>query len=233
MAPWPSPLTQGPVLDRPPSGSSGASKPYSQRGCMPFLGLAPSVPSDCRGRGPALFSSTSVSLSSSGATFLGPRDAPLFPPSTPLSSLDRVVWGVSVPSPPPSVLPHHSVALSGHSRGFVPPWQCFHSGGANSLRQLDSSSHSLVVPPGVFRHSIGLAASSIALHSGGLARNSVGLAPPPSASHSRGLDGRFFSPARNPLPCPGSRPMAAFRSCLVGGCGGGIGGVTPASRCAP
>ena len=137
-------------------------------------------------------------------------------------------WGGSVPSPPPSVLLRQSVALSVHSGVFISPGQCFHSGGVNALRRLDPPSQSLAVPPGVFRHSAGLAASSVSPHSGGLGRHSVGLADLPSASHSIGLACRVFLLAGNPLPCRGSCPMAASRSCLVGGCEGGIPGFAPA-----
>ena len=64
--------------------------------------------------------------------------------------------GVSVPSLPPPVLPWHFFSLGWHPKGFVPPRELFHSGGVNALWRLDSSSHSLAIPPGVFRHSGGL-----------------------------------------------------------------------------
>ena len=59
----------------------------------------------------------------------------------------RVVEGVSILSLPPSVFPRHSIILSDHSGGFVPPEQLCHSGGVDALRRLDSPLHSLSPPP--------------------------------------------------------------------------------------
>ena len=73
--------------------------------------------------------------------------------------------GVSVPSLPPPVLPRHYLSLGGHSGGFVPPGQLVYSRGVNALRQLDPPSHSLAVLPVVFRHSVGLMPTLLALHS--------------------------------------------------------------------
>ena len=191
---------------------------------MLFWGLAPSVPSDFCGRGPALSSSADVSLyRRGGSAVLGPRAMPSFLPSATLSLLAWVVGGGSIPSPAPSVLTRHSVSLGGHSGGFISPGQCVHSRGVDDLRRLESPSHSLGVPPGVFCYSGGLAASSVAPHFGGLARHSVCLALPPFASHFRGFAGR------QPSPLPRLSPHGG----LVGGGGGGVGGGAPAGRCAP
>ena len=65
---------------------------------MPFLGLAPSAPSYCRGWGPALLLSADVSLGRGGATILGPHAVPLLPPSAPLSSVYWLVGGFPSPT---------------------------------------------------------------------------------------------------------------------------------------
>ena len=78
----------------------------------------------------------------------------------------------------------------GHSGGFVPLGQFFHSGGVSSPRQLDSPSHSLAIPPGVSRYS-------------------GGLRPPLSSSHSGGLADGVYLPDGDPLTFPFSRPMSA------------------------
>ena len=59
-------------------------------------------------------------------------------------------WGVSVPSPPPSAPPRHSVSLEGHSGGFFPQGQLFHSGGVGAPWRLTPSSHSLEIPLGFY-----------------------------------------------------------------------------------
>ena len=61
-------------------------------------------------------------------------------------------WGFSIPSMPPYLCTHHSVAFEGQYGGFVPPGQIFHSGGVGAPWQLDPPSHSLATPPGVFYH---------------------------------------------------------------------------------
>ena len=114
--PWLSTLALGPTLAQTPSGSSGASKLYSRRGRIPFLGLAPSVPSDCRGRGPTLLSSVAVLLRCGGADILDPRAMRLLQLSAPLSALARVVGGFTSPPrpcPPPPVNPSSSVSTPG------------------------------------------------------------------------------------------------------------------------
>ena len=72
----------------------------------------------------------------------------------------RSPWdgGGSILSPFLFVLSRNSVYLGGNYRGFVPPGQLVHCVGVDALHQLDSSSHSLAALPGVFRHSVGLAA---------------------------------------------------------------------------
>ena len=50
----------------------------------------------------------------------------------------------------------------------------------------------MAFPPRVFRHSIGLAASSISPHSRGIGRHSVGLEAFPSSSQSVGITVWFF-----------------------------------------
>ena len=135
VPPWPSPLTRGPMLARPPSGSSGDNMPYSRNECVPFLGLAPLAPSDCCGWVPALL------LSSATPPLRAWRRRR--PPPARYGLVAAIVssllaWlggrGVSVPYPTLSVLPRHSLTLDGHSGGFVPPWKIFHSGGVDALR---------------------------------------------------------------------------------------------------
>ena len=75
------------------------------------------------------------------------------------------VGGGSVSSLFPSVFHWHYVYFGGHSRGFIPLGQLFHSGVVNAPRQLDSPSHSLATPPGVFCPSRGLASPLSASHS--------------------------------------------------------------------
>ena len=84
--------------------------------------------------------------------------------------------GVLFPSLPLSVLPRFTLAHGCHSGGFVTPGQLYHSGGVDALWQLDSPTHSLVVPPSIFSHSGGLATPLLATHS------RVNLATP-EASH--------------------------------------------------
>ena len=91
--------------------------------------------------------------------------------------------GVSVSPPPSSIRPWHSISLGGHSGGFIPLGQLFHSRGVNYPWRLDSPSHSLAIPPGVFRHSGGLWALL-------------------SYPYSRGIFGWFFLPARDLLSSP-------------------------------
>ena len=119
-----------------------------------------------------------------GSAVLGLRVMSLLPPPALISSVSRVVVGVSVPSLPLSVLPRDSLTLGGSSGGFVPTGKLVHSGGVDALRQLDSLSHSLLLPPGVFRHSIGLAAPLFSPNLEGLNSHSVGLADPLLAFHS-------------------------------------------------
>ena len=57
------------------------------------------------------------------------------------------VWGASVPSMHPYVLPWNSVALEVHSRGFSHLGQLFNYGGVSAPRRLNSPSHSLATPP--------------------------------------------------------------------------------------
>ena len=100
VALWPSPLYLVPALDRPPSGFSGsssASRLYSRRRCVPFLGLVPSAPSDCCGRGPALSLSAAMPLGRSSASVLSPRAMPLLLTLSPLSALAWVVGGFLSP----------------------------------------------------------------------------------------------------------------------------------------
>ena len=73
--------------------------------------------------------------------------------------------GLSVPSPPLFILPWHSVSLGGHSEGFVPPGQLFHSSGFGSPWRIDSPSHSLAIRPRVFFHSGVVAVPLTAPHS--------------------------------------------------------------------
>ena len=56
-------------------------------------------------------------------------------------------WGVSIYYLTLSFCPQHSVTLEGHSGGFVTPGQLFHSRSVDTLRRLDSPSHSLTNPP--------------------------------------------------------------------------------------
>ena len=200
-------LCPGPRVGSTPSGSSSASKPYSWRECMPFSGLAPLVPSDCRGRGPALSSSSAISLGRGGAAVLGPRALQLLTPSDPLSALAQVVWGLpSPPRPLPSspVTLSPSVATPGVSspRGNVstpgvlmpcddstpPPTPWRSPWGFQTLRR----------PRGILRiHSLRRAWSPLRRP-----------ASPSFASHYIGLACRVFPSTGYPLPCLGSFPMA-------------------------
>ena len=191
------------------------------------------APSDCRGRGPALSLSAAVLLGRGSAAVLGPRALPSLLLSALMSVLARVVGGFPSPPRPNPNPPRCSVALGVHFSNFVPPGQCVHSRGVDSLRRLDSPSHSLAVPPGVFRHYVGLTASSVSPHSEGIDCHSVDLAALPSTSHSIEIALRVFLPVDDPLPRRGSHPMAAYRSCLTGGHRGGVASVAPAGRCAP
>ena len=130
-----------------PAGSAGASKTYS----LARLGLALSANLGC------LCSLTTLPLPAAvprcgigGAVGpVGPVRLVIYlsPPLSPLTSVYRVVGEVSVPSLPPSAPPRHSVSLGGHSGGFVPPWQLFHSRGINAPWKLNSPHHSLAPPP--------------------------------------------------------------------------------------
>ena len=187
VALWPSPLALGPALDQPPSGSSGTSNPYLRSRCIPFFGTGVVGAVGLPRQGPQAV----VVCRRAARVWCRRRPQPAR--HAVISAVGPAVrdrsgggWG-SIPSPPPSVLPHIYIALSVHSGGFVPLGQCVHSRGVNALQRLDSPSHSLAVPPGVFRHSVGLAASSVSPHSGGIARHSVGLVSLPSASHSIGI----------------------------------------------
>ena len=89
----------------------------------------------------------------------------------------------SCPLPSSPIIPS---PLVGTPEVLSPPGQLFHSGGVNALRQLDSPSHSLMVPSGVFCHSGGLAAPSL---------------PPTSEDSPAG-----FSASRQNLPLPWFSP---------------------------
>ena len=118
------------------------------------------------------------------------------------------------PLPAPVCLPPSLCHPRCQLRGFSPLGQCFHSRGINALQQLDSHSHSLVVPPQGFpplRRPHGLL---LPPHSGG-------LTDLPLSSHSIGLSRRFscqpaplylaavFSPSRPPAPVLSAATMAA------------------------
>ena len=121
VAPWPSPLVLVPTLARPPSGSSDASKLYLRRECMPFLDLAPSAPTYCCGRVPALSLSAYVPLRHTGTAVLGSRAMPLLPPSASLSSLSQVVGGFPYP-PRPCLSSSVTLSPSMSTPGVLSPW---------------------------------------------------------------------------------------------------------------
>ena len=136
---WPSPLTWVSASAGFPAGSAGTSKPYARRASTPCSGLASSALSGCL---------CSVYALSTGPVpcallWVQCRPQPALHPlvSAALSARLGVSGGggVSVPSPPPS--PEVSPP---------PPGQLFHSGGVNTLWQLDSPSYSLATPLGDF-----------------------------------------------------------------------------------
>ena len=100
-APWSSLLPAAPALAVPPSAASDASKSYLQRASAPCSDLVPSVTSDFRGRGPALPSSSSVSIVPGGSSVRCPPIGAPSPPSAPCILVFRVVGGFSSPPPRP------------------------------------------------------------------------------------------------------------------------------------
>ena len=125
------------MADGSPANPSGASKLYSRRASAPCSGLAPLVPSGC------LRGLTSP---------LSPYDVPCYglcgaAGSCPLTiSSPRLV--LPLPSLSPSICPRHSVALKGHSEGFITQEQLFHSEGVGHPWQFAYPSQSLAIPPG-------------------------------------------------------------------------------------
>ena len=148
VALWTSLLPGSPALAGLTAVPVGASKLYSRRASAPCSGLAPLVPEVCLVRVPALLLSAAVPLCGHGAAaVLGPHIRSSSPFPDPCAPVAQVVVRGFIPSPPPSVLPCHSLTRDGHSGGFVPPGQLCHSGGFGALWRLDPPSHSLARPP--------------------------------------------------------------------------------------
>ena len=145
-APWSSSLPVAPTLSVPPSVASDARKSYSRRASAPCSDLAPSAPSDWRGRGPALPSFSTVFVMSGGPYVRCSPIGSSLPPLAPCILVDRAVGGFSssLPRSCPSRL------YCGPLWGFVTLGLLIQSGGVGAMRRLDSPAHSVACAPPYF-----------------------------------------------------------------------------------
>ena len=198
---------------------------------MPFLDLAPSAPSDCRRRGPALSSSAAVPLGRGGGAVLGSPNIPSLPLSAPLSSLAWVVGGF--PSPPcPRPSSHVTPSPLVSTPGFLSPRGNASTMGA-SMPCGDSAP-----PPTPWRPPLGFLPPRRPrgrLRLPPLRRARPPLrrpcGPPLLLTLCRACLPKFPAGRRPPPTSRGSRPIAVSCSCLVSGCGSDVAGVAPAGCC--